>query len=153
MMRSKVLMCRLSAVLILALLPGCGAQRGYSGYLRGDELLYLRLPIQDGRQESIVSGKQHLASRSFDPVTVQTHINRVMIPDSLWMDLENLRHDWCNQPPEGASLAPNDTDFVIVFQCGKVQNPVNAVVPSDLPQPLRALIDLVPSTSERLIVP
>jgi hypothetical protein len=153
MLRSKVLLCGISAVLILALLPGCGAQRGYSGYLRGDELLYLRLPIQDGRRESIVLGKQHLASRSFDPVTIQTHINRVMIPESLWTDLENLRHTWCSQPPSEAARTPSDTDFVIVFQCGKVQNPVNAVEPPDLPQPLRALIDLVPSTSERLIVP
>jgi len=148
-------------LILLMLLGGCGAKNYYSGNLRGDTLLYLRLPIQDGRQESIEYGehgsiqygKEHLASRSFDPVTVRTHINTVPISEPLWTDLENLRHMWCNQPPTGAARRPNDADFVVVFQCGKIQNPVNAVLPSDLPQPLRALIDFVPSTSERLIVP
>jgi hypothetical protein len=60
---------------------------------------------------------------------------------------------WRRFPPSGTSRTPRDTDFVVVFQCDYVNNPVSAVPPSDLPQPLRALIDLVPSTSERLVVP
>jgi hypothetical protein len=153
MLRNKVLLFGFSAILGLVLLAGCGAKPGYSGYLRGDTLLYLRLPIQDGRQESIGYGKLQLAGRSFNPVSVRTHINTVLIPEPLWTDLESLRHLWCNQPPTGSARTPSDADFVVVFQCGKVRNPVNAILPSALPLPLRALIDLVPSTSERLIVP
>jgi hypothetical protein len=140
-------------VLMLVLLARCGATPGHLGYLRGDVLLYLRLPLQNGRQESIEYGKQHFVGRSFDPVTVGSPVNHVAIPDSLWTELEQLRHDWCNHPPIGAVPTPSETDFVIVFQCDHVANPVNVVRATDMPPALRALIDLVPSTDERLIVP
>ena len=154
MIRSKVLICSLSAILLLALLAGCGAEPGYSGALRGDDILYLRL--QNGQQESIVLDKQRLASRSFDPVTVRTHVNRVVIPEPLWTDLENLRQSWCAQPPTSVSRIPDDAAFEVVFQCHQLSgfnNTVYFVRPTELPPPLRALIDIVPSTSERLIVP
>jgi hypothetical protein len=47
-------------------------------------------------------------------------------------------------PAYSGSLRHQFSDF---------NNPVYFVRPADLPPPLRALIDLVPSTSERLIVP
>jgi hypothetical protein len=137
------------AVLVLVL-SGC---RITGQRLRGNTILDLRLPIREATQQDGISvSSDHIALRSFSPLTVRTQINRVRVPDALWKDLEQSRLDWCQQPPTFVSVTPNDADYRIILKCEQAdEDPRYFVHPSDLPALLHALVDLVPSTSERLI--
>jgi hypothetical protein len=113
-------------LIVCVLLSGCSASHTDTGVLRGD-ILFLRLPIQHGKQESITIAPNRIAARSFDPVGAGTRINQATVPDPLWSDLENLRHSWCAQAP-AVSRVPDNTAFEIVFECHKLSgfnNPVS----------------------------
>src|SRR5215510_1137077 len=87
----------IAAVVLAIALTGCriNGQR-----LRGNTVLGLRLPImQASQQDGMSISSDHMASRSFLPVSVHTPINRVRVPDPLWADLEQLRRSWCQQRP------------------------------------------------------
>jgi hypothetical protein len=147
----KALIYCLRYVIACLLLTACGTSRNYSGALRGDTILYLRFPIANGREEGMTLNKNRTASRSFSPVTGPTEINQATAPEPLWSDLENLRQRWCAQAPSAASRTPDDAAFEVVFQCHELPglpNPVYFVRASELPEPLRALIDLVPLTRD-----
>jgi hypothetical protein len=138
----------IAAVAMILVLSGC---RISGGTLRGKEILFLRLPIHTAQEESITVTSDRVASRSFVPVTVHTEINRMIVPDSLWNDLKQLSQSWCQHQPTFVSATPNNTDYGIVLKCDWAEDASYYVHATDLPPPLRALIELVPSTSERLI--
>jgi hypothetical protein len=119
--------------------------------LRGITILELHLPVRASKRESITVTSNRGAARSFLPVAIGTDINLVDIPEPLWTELENLRRSWCTQPPDFVSVQLDDADYQIVLDCNGRRDPIYSVHPADLPPPLRALIDLVPSTSDRLI--
>lgn len=99
--------------------------------------------------ENIVLNKNRIVSRTFVPVTVQSRINRVDVPESMWIELENLQQDWCDHPPSFVSDGKEDANFGVTFQCGRLRNPIYLISPSQLPTPLRDLIELVPSPGQR----
>ena len=139
----------IAAAVMLLVLSGC---RITGAKLRGNTILFLRLPVGTTQEESITLVADHIASRAFLPVTVRTPINRVIVPDSLWTDLEQLRLSWCQHPPTIVSITPNDADYLIVLKCEQAdEDPSYYIHPSDLPAPLHKLIELVPSTSEHLL--
>jgi len=140
-------------LIIILLLSGCTQKRGSTGYLRGDLMFFMDFPLQNGKQDTLAYAKEPFVTRAFSPFTVQTIANRAAIPDPLWHDLAVLREEWCQHSPIKPSRAPKDTDYVFIFQCGQVENPVYAVPPELLPPAIQALIALVPSTDERLIAP
>lgn len=138
----------IAAAAIVLVLSGC---RISGGTLRGTEILDLRLPVRTAQQDGITLTSDHIASRSFVPVTVHTDINRMIVPDPLWTELEQFRLSWCTQPPNVVSVTPNDADYRIILKCNGAEDPTYYVHPTDLPAPLHRLIELVPSTSERLV--
>lgn len=139
----------IAAVALMLILSGC---RINGAKLRGNTVLFLRFPVGTTQEESITLVADHIASRSFLPVTVHTDMNSVILPSSLWNDLENLRQRWCTQPPTMVSITPNDADYLIVLKCEQAdEDPRYYIHPSDLSAPLRALIELVPSTADRLL--
>jgi hypothetical protein len=120
--------------------------------LRGNTTLGVRFPIYTTQQEIIQLSSDRIASRSFLPATARTDINSMIVPEPLWKDLEQLRLSWCQQPAKFVSVTPNDADYRIILKCEQSdEDPSYFVHPSDLPMPLQKLIDLVPSTSERLL--
>ena len=148
----KRLMFPVILLTVCVLLSGCRTSPVGSGALRGDDILYLRLPIQDGQQESITLGSDHIAARSFVPVTSATDINTAIVSDPLWTDLEDLRHSWCDHAPSSVSRTPDDGAFEVTFQChilSGFSNPSYYVRPSELPVQLHALIELMPPTTRQ----
>lgn len=98
--------------------------------------------------------RHHVVGRAFVPVKGFNQSNSVAVPNNLWTKLEDLRHTWCTQPPiRPSTIAQTSADYTIIFQCGEINNPIYYVTPSDLPSPLSDLINIVPSTSEQLLVP
>jgi hypothetical protein len=138
----------IATVTMILVLSGC---RISGGTLRGKEILFLRLPVLTAQEESITLTSDHVASRSFIPVTVHTEINRMTVPDALWNDLEQLRRNWCQHQPSFVSANANNSDYYIVLKCDWAEDASYYVHPTDLPAPLHKLIELVPSTSERLL--
>jgi len=144
----------LAVTLILILLSACMLpKRTSTGYLRGNTILELIFPVDNGRTESIGVNEDRLASRAFIPTNVRSWVNTMLLPDAVWNDLERMRSNWCEHVPIAATRTPSDADFEVVFQCGHINNPAYYVHPADLPPELRALMQTVPSTDERLIVP
>jgi hypothetical protein len=138
----------IATVAMILVVSGC---RINGGALRGKEMLFLSLPIHAAQAESITVTSDRVASRSFIPVTVHTAINRMIVPDSLWNDLEQLRQSWCQHQPSFVSAPPNTTAYGIVLKCDWAEDAIYYASSTDLPAPLHALINLVPATSERLL--
>jgi hypothetical protein len=138
----------IAAAALVLVLSGC---RISGQTLRGTEILDLRLPVRTAQQDGIPLTSDHIASRSFVPVTVHTDINSMIVPDPLWTELEKFRLSWCQQPANFVSVTPNDADYRIILKCDRAEDPIYYVHPTDLPPPLRTLIGLVPSTSDRLL--
>ncbi len=139
--------------LLSSLLMGCRTTNTDSGVLRGDRIS-LHFPLQNGVSEAIVVGPDRVAARAFDPVTWRTKINNVVVEEPLWTDLEILRTNWCQQPPTFASHTPDAAAYRVVFEChafSGLPNPIYYVQPANLPEPLHRLIELIPSTAERVL--
>lgn len=137
------------AIAIVVVLSGC---RINGERLRGNTILGIRFPIQNKEQELVSLTSDRVASRAFLPFTVHTVTNTVVVPDTLWSNLENLRYSWCQQPPATVSVTSSDTDYRIILKCEQAdEDPTYFVHPSNLPTPLQSLIKLLPSTSERLL--
>ncbi len=137
------------AIVMVIVLAGC---RINGERLRGTTILGVRLPIQNKQQELISVAKDQIASRAFLPFAVDTVSNTVVVPEPLWSDLENLRQKWCQQPPDTVSVTPSDNDYRVILKCEQAdEDPTYFIHPSNLPPPLQSLIDLLPSTSSRLL--
>lgn len=150
MCTSKLQCFRIATIaLVCSLLWGCGSKPdGYPTWvLRGDTILEMRLPTtKEGRAEVMALDTDRIAYRAFLPINVQTIINRATVPDAMWDAFEALRHDWCAQHPTFVPDTPKEANYVVTVKCGPFTNPVYHIRPADLPAPLRALVDLVPST-------
>lgn len=141
-------------ILSLILLGSCGVVRASSGSLRGTTVLELIFPVQtDGRTEVISVNADRMAGRAFVPTTVRSDVNSMQLSETVWTGLEQLHQRWCTQAPAYAVRTPRSTDFEVVFQCGRINNPAYYVAPSALPPELRALVEAIPSTDERRIFP
>ncbi len=143
--RHLILMCVIVSTIVAVFLQSCTRMRGSPGYLRGTVILSMRFPLVElQEEEGIEVSKDRVAARSFAPVNVRSDINRVVLSDTLWNDLDMLRTDWCAQSPPSLPAAQDDAAYRVVFQCGYEENPVFYVNADDLPEPLRELIELVP---------
>lgn len=143
--RHLILMCVIVSTIVAVFLQSCTRMRGSPGYLRGTVILSMRFPLVElQEEEGIEVSKDRVAARSFAPVNVRSDINRVVLSDTLWNDLDMLRTDWCAQSPPSLPATQDDAAYRVVFQCGYEENPVFYVNADDLPEPLRELIELVP---------
>src|SRR5262249_55662882 len=104
----------IAAIILILIVSGC---RATGEKLRGDTILDLGLPLRTTQQEGITLSKTHNASRAFLPVTLHSEINQLIVPDTLWADLEQLRQNWCQQPPKFVSTTSNDADYRIILKC------------------------------------
>ena len=143
--RHLILMCVIVSTIVAVFLQSCTRMRGSPGYLRGTVILSMRFPLVElQEEEGIEVSKDRVAARSFAPVNVRSDINRVVLSDTLWNDLDMLRTDWCAQSLPSLPATQGDAAYRVVFQCGYEENPVFYVNADDLPEPLRELIELVP---------
>ena len=143
--RHLILMCVIVSTIVAVFLQSCTRMRSSPGYLRGTVILSMRFPLVElQEEEGIEVSKDRVAARSFAPVNVRSDINRVILSDTLWNDLDMLRTDWCAQSLPSLPATQGDAAYRVVFQCGYEENPVFYVNADDLPEPLRELIELVP---------
>lgn len=131
----------------LLLCNGCQAgkqQASATGYLRGNTILSLRLPVHGTRRDVIEVNAERRAGRAFTPSLSPVAVNYATIPDGMWDNLEALRRAWCDHPPAFATGPLTEDKYSVVFQCGRFADPVFAVPPDRLPPALRELVQLVP---------
>ena len=152
--RKFLIFWAIACMLMLVVLQGCGSTRRVpgSGSFRGNAIFFMQFPVENRREDGLIEyisvNTERRIVRTYSPKAIGTN-NIAIVPENTWIALEQIHEAWCQDPPRFVALTPREANFEVSFRClsGSV-DPTYYIAPSDLPQPLRELIDLVPSTEQ-----
>jgi hypothetical protein len=107
-------------------------------------LILLGLPKDGANQDIIEFGLDRAIYRSTIPRINKYELNAQVISDDLWQEVENVRLQWCKEPPMFVNNKPLETDYYAVVKCGCAKDPKITIPPHNLPTAFRSLIWAIP---------
>jgi hypothetical protein len=117
-----------------------------TGVLRGDRILVVRMPEAPAILDQLEVYKGGTAARAILTTTPIQEGPVVRLSATTWQAIEQLRVQWCEQPPTLRPLRPDEPFYDVGLRCSDPFAPRRVQVPTDqVPPALAALLDSVPA--------
>lgn len=136
----------MAIVICLVIVFGASGRspRSLAGGLRGNRIFIVQVSNQHEQSEQIEVYTDQSATRAFYPLPQPTAYSKISLSAELWTELNTLRQQWCERPPQFPHNTEQSAGYDIAVQCGRVLNPVIRVPVEALPRVFRTLLEIVP---------